>query len=241
MAQRRRGKSAYKFTSSRRTALKRAQLLSARKRKGRGNKIAGAIAGTAVAGGIGAYIVSRKNKTGSWKSAVQPWQKEKVRQDNAISPPWARVPNPNKPSVAKPVKPGDAAAEKALLQALAQEGRDKLAAEEQKKKERREAEVDHDEFIDKTIPRAIIEGKPVSAREAKRAIAQHRNAIFGKKNENDLLPRDKPLLKPDEGANSARTQLDAMIAEGDARAPRKPRKAAAKKAAPKKPTRKTKG
>jgi hypothetical protein len=94
MARRGRGKSAYKFTTSRKTALRKAQLISARKRKGRGRgKATAAVAaiGLTTAAGVAIYgIRARNGKPGnsnSAKNAVDPHNKEAVRKAGAISPP----------------------------------------------------------------------------------------------------------------------------------------------------------
>lgn len=80
---RKRGKYPYKFTAKRKTALKKAQTVSARKRRKSG--VAAATGGIVVAGAVG-YVGYRRVKTGSWKMAVQPWNKEAVRKVSAISP-----------------------------------------------------------------------------------------------------------------------------------------------------------
>lgn len=234
----------YRFTAKRKVALKRAQAISARKRRGLSrNKVMGAVAGTAIAGGLTAVVVSRKNSTGSWKKAFNPLHKENVRQSNAVSPPWAHPPGSGAPRVARPVKPGDAQAEKELLKALAEEGRraagipanklgvnrinrprwgDPSAIDPEVAKEgilrqvdAGEGETTYSQYIDKTIPRKLLKGQQIGERTARRAIAQHRNAVFGKKYEDDLLPRDKGIIKPNEGANSADATLEMMIARGE--------------------------
>jgi hypothetical protein len=81
----------YKFTARRRYALKRAQEISARKRKSQRNKkiavAAGAIAGLAVAGYLGSKHVGgiRSNNPRAVRAAVQPGAKENTRIGNAIS------------------------------------------------------------------------------------------------------------------------------------------------------------
>jgi len=83
MAKKKRSSYPYKFTPKRRAALKKASLASARKR--RRNNVAKATGGIVAAGAVG-YIGYRRVKTGSWKQAVQPWNKENVRIAGAISP-----------------------------------------------------------------------------------------------------------------------------------------------------------
>jgi hypothetical protein len=81
----------YNFTARRRYALKRAQEISAKKRKSQRNKrigvAAGAIAGIAVAGYLGSKHVGgiRKQNVAAVRKAVQPGNKEKHRVANAVS------------------------------------------------------------------------------------------------------------------------------------------------------------
>ena len=108
MAKRKRrgSKGPYRYTSKRAAALKRAQTISARKRKGQRNAaIKGVVAGATLAGiGAGA-IYGYKNRstikatTGNWKNAVQPGSKERVRVANAISGAIIRKPTsaPDRP------------------------------------------------------------------------------------------------------------------------------------------------
>lgn len=95
MAKRRRGGGAYRngsyrFTNRRQQALKRAQLASAKKRRGSGSKRIAATAG--ILGGVAgiAYLGHRNRaaigrQASSWKKAVQPGAKENTRAGNAIS------------------------------------------------------------------------------------------------------------------------------------------------------------
>jgi hypothetical protein len=86
----------YRYTAKRATALKRAQAISARKRKGRRVAIAkGVVTGATLAGVGAAAIYGYKNRStiGSdirstknrWRNAVQPGSKERVRIANAIT------------------------------------------------------------------------------------------------------------------------------------------------------------
>jgi hypothetical protein len=81
----------YRYTQKRAVALRRAQAISARKRKGRRNSaIKGAIVGATIAGVGAAAIYGYKNRSSiqatsvRWKAAVQPGSKERVRLANAI-------------------------------------------------------------------------------------------------------------------------------------------------------------
>lgn len=99
----------YRYTPKRAQALKRAQAISARKRKSRRNTaIKGAIAGATLAGIGAAAIYGYRNRStiGSdvratrnrWKNAVQPGSKERVRLANAIGGNLIKKPTSKKPA-----------------------------------------------------------------------------------------------------------------------------------------------
>lgn len=79
----------YRFTAKRRYALQRAAYISARKRKN--NHAATAKRVAVIAGVAGAAYFGFRNRetigrtTAGWKNAVQPWNKERNRINNAIS------------------------------------------------------------------------------------------------------------------------------------------------------------
>ena len=108
----------YKFTARRRYALKRAQEISARKRKQQRNKrigvAAGAIAGIAIAGYLGSKHRGgiRSNNPGAIRAAVQPGAKENTRIANALS-----VGSPSKTTTV--IGPGERARAQATRNAMA--------------------------------------------------------------------------------------------------------------------------
>ena len=80
MAKRNAARRAYRFTGRRRSALKKAQLKSAQKRKGGGGK---ALVGIGMLAGVGAAAYlgyhhrgTIAKKAGDWRKAVQPKAKE---------------------------------------------------------------------------------------------------------------------------------------------------------------------
>ncbi len=255
------GKNAYRFTAKRKTALKRAQTISARKRKGKG-KYAKIIAGTAVAGGIGAVIVAKKRS--DWRKSVDPNRKEGVRIAESVSPAWASVPRTPRPNAAPPVKPGDPEVEKELLRGLAEEGR--RAAEVEKNRLGKGMRVNrplwgNQSAMDPNVANEEIEKRTI--RDADGVIIEEDADLYGEWVDSTLPKGLRPnsgnsgkmgktaakreirryienrnkLLRGDNvGANSEKTLLDAMETMGEfkSRSRRRRKRKSAKVQQPKK-------
>jgi hypothetical protein len=199
--QRRRNSSVYRYTPKRKAALKRAQAISARKRKSQRNAaIKGAVAGATLAGVGAAAIYGYKNRSTikatstSWKNAVQPGSKERLRIANAIGGNLIAKPPSQDRLFTKAALDAKWQAKQVKKAKSANKPRNFVAAADPNKvdpsrnnafpKQQKDVEVvnkliegsDRPYNIDKFIPRGVkrlIYGKPVTGAAASRAVQTH--------------------------------------------------------------------
>lgn len=199
MAKRRYNAGPYKYTPRRRAALKRAQMISARKRKGQRNRkiavgvlaVAG-IAGAAYAGhkyggkagsiasdlkgrfpkgsvSVGGITISR-----SARNVHQVGAKESARIANAISP--ASTPRIKVSGKLKPTK-GAQKLNRTVVPTISKEAQKNLMARATAPKVpvlNEDGSVK--QFTDRGIPKELIAGKPITARTAHGAISRNEKA-----------------------------------------------------------------
>jgi hypothetical protein len=178
-----RGSYPYKFTSRRKAALKRAQLISARKRKGNGNKAIAVVAGIGLTAGVGyaGYKINKNIKSGgNWRGQVTPDKKEANIKKNAVSP--ASTPRKGIAPIhnKKGVVPGQGVTYRRvdLGKTNPQDVKDFQAWLDAEGKWKRD-NTTSEQMLEKTIPRRLLQGKQIGQGTAKRAIAQHKNALRG--------------------------------------------------------------
>lgn len=188
----------YRYTPKRAMALKRAQAISARKRKGR--IVKGVIAGATLAGIGGAAIHGYKNRsriresgyaavaasdvytTGvRWKKAVQPGSKERVRIANAIGGNLVKKPTSKKPAT-KGAKTMTRTQIAAVDPNIIDPSRNNAFPRAQKDVEVANSLIegsDRPYNIDKFLPRGIkglVHGKRVTGAAVARGVKAHVNA-----------------------------------------------------------------
>lgn len=209
----------YRYTPRRKAALKRAQFISARKRKGQRNKriavgviaVAG-IAGAAYAGhkygghagGIasdlrGRFNSSRFTMRNSHKSAFQPGAQAAGRIANSIAP--ASTPRIKVSKSLKPTK-GAQALHRTHVPTISRDAqKDLMARATAPKKPVLNDDGSVKQFVDRGVPKELIGGKPITARTAHGAISANEKAKV----------RSGGSAKT---VGQRRTQVNDMIAEG---------------------------
>lgn len=188
----------YRYTPKRAMALKRAQAISARKRKGR--IVKGVIAGATLAGIGGVAIHGYKNRSRirdsgyasvaagdvhstaiRWKKAVQPGSKERVRLANALSGNIVKKPTGKRPAT-KGAKSMTRTQIAAVHPNVVDPNRNNAFPKQQKDVEVANSLIegsDRPYNIDKFLPRGIkglVHGKRITGAAAARAVKTHVDA-----------------------------------------------------------------